>query len=75
MAATGAPKTFMSDRRTTKKAKMGRPPLPNGYARTFIAQLPLNASELKAIDKASKSAGTDRSKWMRKTLLEAAEAA
>jgi hypothetical protein len=65
----------MSDRRTTKRAKMGRPPLPNGAARTFIAQLPLNTSELEAIDKASKTAGTDRAKWMRKTLLEAAEAA
>ena len=51
---------------------MGRPPLPTGAARTFIAQLPLNTSELEAIDKASKTAGTDRAKWMRKTLLEAA---
>jgi len=65
----------MTGSRQSKKPKMGRPPLPNGYARTFIAQLPLNASELKAIDKASRSAGTDRSKWMRKTLLQAAEAA
>jgi len=35
----------------------------------------LNNNELNAIERASKSAGTDRSKWMRKTLLEAAEAA
>ncbi len=54
---------------------MGRPPLPRGRARNFIAKIMLNNNELNAIERASKSAGTDRSKWMRKTLLEAAEAA
>ena len=65
----------MANKRQSQKPKMGRPPLPSGAARTFIAQLPLNTSELEAIDKASKTAGRDRAKWMRKTLLEAAEAA
>lgn len=58
-----------------KTIKMGRPRLPKGRARGFIAKLMLNNHELKVIEKASKSEGIDRSKWMRKTLLEAAEAA
>ena len=53
---------------------MGRPRMPKGYARSFIAKLMLNNSELDAIERASKQEGIDRSKWMRKTLLEAAEA-
>ena len=65
----------MADKRQSKKSRMGRPPLPMGRVRKFMAVLKLNGSELDAIEKASRSAGTDRSKWMRQTLLEAAEAA
>ncbi len=49
----------MSDRRTSRKTRMGRPPLPRGRARNFIAKIMLNDTELNAIEWASKSAGTD----------------
>lgn len=59
----------------TPERKMGRPKLPEEKARALTEKIRVNKEERAAFKRASEKAGTDRSEWMRNTLLKAAGAA
>jgi predicted HicB family RNase H-like nuclease len=51
-----------------KKAKVGRPKLAKGEAKTIVLQSRVQESEKKAYQNAAKSEGKDLSTWVRETL-------
>ena len=51
-----------------KKAKVGRPKMPKGEAKTIVLQSRVQESEKKAYQNAAKSEGKDLSTWVRETL-------
>ncbi len=55
-----------------KSKKMGRPPLPEGEARTVFS-VRFSEKERKAVEKAAKKAEEPVTQWARKTLLAAAQ--
>ena len=52
--------------------KMGRPKLPKSEARSIMLSTRVNAEENKAIEKAIKESGADKTAWFRDALLKAA---
>ena len=54
------------------KPKMGRPKLPKGEVKTILIGAKFAPDEAKLINAAVKRKNTDKSKWIRKTLLSAA---
>lgn len=54
-----------------KKARMGRPPLPEGKVRQVFA-VRVSPAERTSIEKAAERAGLSISEWARITLMEAA---
>jgi hypothetical protein len=67
-AAYDSVKTNTKD---AKKTKMGRPPLSPGEVRKGVL-VKFNSTELTLIQRASRLAKLDRSKWIRRVLIEAA---
>ena len=60
----------MSRRKQPPKARMGRPPLPDGAAKSVFA-IRLSDSERDAVKQAAKQAGKPMSQWAREVLLQA----
>ena len=58
-----------------KKAKMGRPSLPEGAAKEGRLYCRLLESEVAEIEAAAKTAEKSKSQWIRQTLLAAARSA
>jgi uncharacterized protein (DUF1778 family) len=58
---------------TQTPPRRGRPTLPD--ARRIVLPTRLNETEAKLIEKAAKKQKCDRTEWMRRTLVEAAQAA
>lgn len=56
-----------------KKRKAGRPPKPQGTARTDTITVKLSAEDREKVDAAVKASGLGRSTWARKSLLYVAE--
>jgi uncharacterized protein (DUF1778 family) len=55
-----------------KKARMGRPPLPEGASKEGRLYCRLMESEVKEIESAARAANKSKSHWIRETLLSAA---
>jgi hypothetical protein len=55
-----------------KKAKPGRPPLPEGAAKEGRLYCRLTGSEVKEIESAAQAADKSESEWIREVLLSAA---
>ena len=58
-----------------QRPRMGRPPLPEGTARTGVFTLKLSDEERGAIQAAAERAGTSVSQWARAALFAAASSA
>jgi predicted HicB family RNase H-like nuclease len=58
-----------------KALRRGRPELPPQEARGLFEKIRVNEREQKAFKRAAKKQRIGRSEWIRKTLLEAAQAA
>lgn len=57
----------------TKKAKLGRPPLPKGEVREKITPIRLQEDERTKFEKAAQKAGLSLSEWIRRALRVAAQ--
>lgn len=51
-----------------KPAKLGRPPLPEGTAKSFIIRMKVSPAELGLIDELARRHGVDRSNLLRKAV-------
>lgn len=52
--------------------RMGRPPLPEGTAKTIVLTLRVSEAERDAIEAAAAQAGKPTSQWVREVLVERA---
>jgi len=62
----------VSDTKKQTRARMGRPPLAEGTARTQVFSIKLSAEERAAIEAAAERAGQQVTRWARDALVSAA---